>query len=137
MKQLFKNYNKILEKIKGLIGKNFDSKPFYSNDDNKYIKTKLKTFKDSIITNFHNKKVPEEKVLYKCLSIIILDSVIKSNNKYYPQTYLDECIYKQGKQQQQQQQKQQQKNYITEESKSDSDSNDKWESGIASNDESI
>ena len=92
MKQLFKNYNKILEKIKGLIGKNFDSKPFYSNDDNKYIKTKLKTFKDSIITNFHNKKVPEEKVLYKCLSIIILDSVIKSNNKYYPQTYLDECI---------------------------------------------
>ena len=125
MKQLFKNYNKILEKIKGLIGKNFDSKPFYSNDDNKYIKTKLKTFKDSIITNFHNKKVPEEKVLYKCLSIIILDSVIKSNNKYYPQTYLDECIYKQGKQQQQQQQKQQQKNYITEESKSDSDSNDK------------
>ena len=137
MKQLFKNYNKILEKIKGLIGKNFDSKPFYSNDDNKYIKTKLKTFKDSIITNFHNKKVPEEKVLYKCLSIIILDSVIKSNNKYYPQTYLDECIYKQGKQQQQQQQKQQQKNYITEESKSDSDSNDKWESGSASNDESI
>ena len=125
MKQLFKNYNKILEKIKGLIGKNFDSKPFYSNDDNKYIKTKLKTFKDSIITNFHNKKVPEEKVLYKCLSIIILDSVIKSNNKYYPQTYLDECIYKQGKQQQQQQQKQQQKNYITEELKSDSDSNDK------------
>ena len=125
MKQLFKNYNKILEKIKGLIGKNFDSKPFYSNDDNEYIKTKLKTFKDSIITNFHNKKVPEEKVPYKCLSIIILDSVIKSNNKYYPQTYLDECIYKQGKQQQQQQQKQQQKNYITEESKSDSDSNDK------------
>ena len=125
MKQLFKNHNKILEKIKGLIGKNFDSKPFYSNDDNKYIKTKLKTFKDSIITNFHNKKVPEEKVPYKCLSIIILDSVIKSNNKYYPQTCLDECIYKQGKQQQQQQQKQQQKNYITEESKSDSDSNDK------------
>ena len=125
MKQLFKNYNKILEKIKGLIGKNFDSKPFYGNDDNKYIKTKLKTFKDSIITNFHNKKVPEEKVPYKCLSIIILDSVIKSNNKYYPQTYLDECIYKQGKQQQQQQQKQQQKNYISEELKSDSDSNDK------------
>ena len=126
-----------MAKIKGLIGKIFDSKPFYGNDDNKYIKTKLKTFKDNIITNFHNKKVPEEKVQYKCLSIIILDSVIKSNNKYYPQTYLDECIYKQGKQQQQQQQKQQQKNYITEESKSDSDTNDKWESGSASNDESI
>ena len=62
----------------GLIGKNFDSKPFYGNDNNKYIKAKIKTFKDSIITNFHNKKVPEEKIPYKCLSLIILDSVIKS-----------------------------------------------------------
>ena len=71
-KQLFKNYNKIWEKTESLIRKNFDSKPFYSNDDNsKYIKTKIKTFKDSIITNFHNKKVPEEKI-YKFLSIILL-----------------------------------------------------------------
>ena len=90
--QLFKNYNKIWKKTEGLIGKNFDSKPFYGNDDNKYIKTKIKTFKDNIITNFHKKKVPEEKRSYKCLSIIILDSVIKSNKKYYPQTYLEECM---------------------------------------------
>ena len=40
---------------------NFDSKPFYGSDDNMYIKTKLKTFKDSIITNFYNEKVPKEK----------------------------------------------------------------------------
>ena len=33
----------------------FDSKPVYGNDD-KYIKTKIKTYKDSIITNFYNKK---------------------------------------------------------------------------------
>ena len=134
-KQLFKNYNKIWEKIESLMRKKFDSKLFYGNDDNKYIKTKIKTFKDSIITNFHNKKVPEEKIPYKCLSIIILDSVIKSNTKYYPQTYLDECIYKQQKQKQQ---KRQQKNYITEELKSDSDSNDESESesNSDSNDES-
>ena len=71
--QLFKNYNKIWEKIgkNRLIGKNFDSKPFYGNDDNKYIKTEKKTFKDNITTTFHNKKVPEEKISYKCLSIII------------------------------------------------------------------
>ena len=60
-KQLFKNYNKIWEKIESLMRKKFDSKLFYGNDDNKYIKTKIKTFKDSIITNFHNKKVPKEK----------------------------------------------------------------------------
>ena len=63
-KQLFKNYNKIWEKIESLMRKKFDSKLFYGNDDNKYIKTKIKTFKDNI-TNFHNKKVPEEKITYK------------------------------------------------------------------------
>ena len=36
----------------------FDSKPIYGNDD-KYQKTKIKTYKDSITTNFHNKKVPK------------------------------------------------------------------------------
>ena len=91
--QRFKNYNKIWEKIKSLMRKKFDSKPIFGNDDNsKYIKTKIKTFKNSIITNFHNKKVPEEKIPYKCLSIIALDSVIKTDNKYYPQTFLEECI---------------------------------------------
>ena len=63
------------EKIKSLMRKKFDSKLFFGNDDNiKYIKTKIKTFKNSIITNFHNQKVPEEKIPYKCLWIIALDS---------------------------------------------------------------
>ena len=35
---------------------NFDSKPTHGNDD-KYIKTKIKTYEDSITTNFHNKKI--------------------------------------------------------------------------------
>ena len=96
-KQLFKNYNKIWEKIESLMIKQFDSERFYGNYDNKYIKTKIKTFKDSIITNSHNKKVPEEKLPYKCLSIIALDSVIETDNKYYPQTFLEECVYKQQK----------------------------------------
>ena len=75
--------------------KKFDSKPFYGNDDNKKYITKTKTFKDSIITNFHDKKEPKEKIPYKCLLIIVLDSVIKTDNKYYPQTFLEECVYKQ------------------------------------------
>ena len=122
-KQLFKNYNKIWEKTESLMRKKFDSKPLFVNDDNsKYIKTKIKTFKNSVITNFHNKKVPEEKIPCKCLLIIVLDSVIKTDNKYYPQTFLEECVYKQQKQQKQ-------KNYITEEElKSDSDSINESES---------
>ena len=57
-RQLLKNYNKICKKIKRLMSIDFDSKPVYGNDD-KYIKTKIKTYKDSITTDFHNKKVPK------------------------------------------------------------------------------
>ena len=60
-----------------------DSKPVYVNDD-KYIKTKIKTYKDSITTNFHNKKIPIEKVPCKCLSIIVLDSVLYAYEQYHP-----------------------------------------------------
>ena len=44
-------------------------------------------------TNFHGQKVPEENDTYKCISLIMLDSGIKVNKKYYPQTLLEECIY--------------------------------------------
>ena len=91
----------------------FKSKPVYGDDDN-YIKTKIKTYAGSMITNFHNKKMPKEKVPCKSLSIIMLDSVIKENKKYYPQTFLEECKYMQ--------EKIKTENYIDEEL--DSDSND-------------
>ena len=43
----------------------FNTKTTYGDDD-KYIKAKIKTYKDSTITNFYNKngsnKIPEEKV---------------------------------------------------------------------------
>ena len=71
---------------------NFESKSVYGDHD-KYIKTKIKIYAGSIITNFHNKKMPKEKAPCKCLSIIMIDSVIKANKKYYPQTLLEECKY--------------------------------------------
>ena len=93
-KQLLKNYTKIWEKIEKLMKINFESNPVYGDDD-KYIKTKIKIYAGSIITNFHNKKMPKEKAPCKCLSIIMIDSVIKANEKYYPQMLLEECnIYK-------------------------------------------
>ena len=74
----------------------FNTKTTYGDDD-KYIKKRIKTYKDSIITNCYNKegskKIPEEKIQHKCLSIIILDSVICAYEKYYPQIFLEECKY--------------------------------------------
>ena len=60
----------------------FDIKTTYGDDD-KYIKTKIKIYKDNISTSVYNKngykKIPEGKVPQKCLSIIILDSVIHNH----------------------------------------------------------
>ena len=88
-------------------------------DGDKYIKTKIKIYADNMDTNFHNKKMPKEKTSCKCLSIIMLDSVIKANKKYHPQTFLEECKYVQ--------EKIKTENHIDkdlEKSESDNDSND-------------
>ena len=84
--QLFKKHNKIRKKVEKLMRIDFESKPTYGYD-NKYIKTKIKTYADIKITNFHNKKMPKEKVPCQCLSIIMLDSVIEPDEEYYPQTF--------------------------------------------------
>ena len=39
--------------------------------------------------------MPKNKEPCKCLSIIMLDSVITAKKKYYPQTRLEECKYEQ------------------------------------------
>ena len=111
-KKLLKNYNKICEKVERLMKINFESKPVYG-DDEKYIKTEIKIYAGSLITNFHNRKVPKEKASYKWLSIIMLDSVVKANRRYYTQKFLEECKYVEQK-----------NNYIDEDLKSDSGYND-------------
>ena len=91
-KKLLKNYNKIWIKIEKLMDIDFNTKPTYDDDD-KYIKTKIKTYKNNITTNFYNKKgfkkVPEEKIPHKCLSRINLDSVLHEYEKYHPQIFLE------------------------------------------------
>ena len=119
-KQLLKNYNRIREKIENLMKIDFESKPLYGDDD-KYINTKIKIYAKNIVTNFHNKKMPKEKAPCKCLSIIMIDSVIKANKKYYPQTLLEECKYIQ--------EKIKTENYIDEDLEN-SDSNNETESDI-------
>ena len=102
----------------------FESNPVYG-EDVKYIKTKIKTYAGSVITNFHNQKIPKEKAPCKCLSIIMIDSVIKANKKYYPQKLLEEFKYIQKKIKIE--------NYLNEDledSESDSDTNHEAESDI-------
>ena len=50
----------------------FHSEPVYRDND-KYIKTKIKSYEDKINTNFQSKKIPKENASYKCISLIMLD----------------------------------------------------------------
>ena len=95
-KEFLKKYNQIWKRVEQLLKTEFDSEPVYCDND-KYIKTKIKIYAGSMITNFQNKKIPKEKGPCKCLSIIMLDSVIKAKKKYYPQTLLEECKYEREK----------------------------------------
>ena len=84
-------------KISNLINIEFDSEPVYGDGD-QYIKTKIKMYEDRVNTHFQGKKVPEENASYMLEYIIyniyiMLDSVIRVNKKYYPQTLLEECKY--------------------------------------------
>ena len=63
----------------------------------------------------------KEKTPCKCLSIIRLDSVIKVNKKYYPQTLLEESKYVQEKIKSEN---------LTDDDLEKSDSNDETESDI-------
>ena len=94
--EFLEKYVTIWEKISNLINTNFDSDPVYKD---KYINTKIRSYNNDIITNFHktdnkNNKLPEENKLYKCVSLMPLDSIIKIDKKYYPQTLLQEYVYK-------------------------------------------
>ena len=67
----------------------------------------------------------KEKASCKCLSIIKIDSAIRANKIYYPQTLLEECKYTE--------EKIKIKNYINddlEDSDSNSDSNNETESDL-------
>ena len=94
--EFLERYTSIWEKISDLVNKKFDSDPIYNK---KYINTKIRLYNNDIKTNFSNidnknNKLPEKNKLYKCISLISLDSIIKINKKYYPQTLLQECVYK-------------------------------------------
>ena len=90
--KLFKQYANIWGKVSNLMNIEFDSEPVYGDYD-KYLKTRINIYGDKVNTNFRGNKVPKENTSYKCLSLKMLDSVIRVNKKYYPETLLEECKY--------------------------------------------
>ena len=57
MKNCYKNIMKFGKKVNNIIEKEIDSTPVYNE---KYLKTKLKSYNEKINTNFENNKIPKE-----------------------------------------------------------------------------
>ena len=95
-KQVYEKYDEIWNVVKGLLKLKFAASPI--RNDN-YILAKLKIFKKKNLTTFNNNNnnnniVPIEKNHYICIPAIDIDSVLKIDEKAYPQAYLEECKYK-------------------------------------------
>ena len=59
----------------------------------KCLKVKIKSFNGKINTNFYNNKIPKEGSQFISLSVIFIDSVIRTGKNYYPQVLLEESKY--------------------------------------------
>ena len=72
-----RNHNEIWENVRNSIKKEFHSEPVYNE---KYLRTKIKSYKRKINTNFHNNKISNESSECICLSVILIDSVYRKDN---------------------------------------------------------
>ena len=84
---------KLLEKYETIWTKIVDLKNIGLNaltvNDERYIKTKIKTYYDKIYTKFE----PEYDIEYNSFTVTSIDSLLEYENEYYRQLYLDNRAY--------------------------------------------
>ena len=61
-----------------MLNEKFHSQPIY---DDKYIKTKVKAFNNTINTLFSGDEIHKERNHYVCISAICIDSVLRTRRK--------------------------------------------------------
>ena len=73
--ELLEKYNKISDKVRNIIRKEFDCEPLYNR---KYRKSQSKSYAGKINTNFHKEKIPKEGFQFICLLVILIDFSFKN-----------------------------------------------------------
>ena len=63
-------------------------------EDDRFMKTKIRTYGDKFYTNIRGLNVPEDDIECESFTVISIDSLLVYENKYYSQVYLDNCAYK-------------------------------------------
>ena len=77
--EMLEKYNKIWDKV--------------SKFNNKYLKIQIKSCEEKINTDFHDDEVPKEDSQYICVSVILVDSVFRTDKNYYPHVFLEKFKY--------------------------------------------
>ena len=60
----------------------------------KYLKTKIKHYESKVCKNLDDDRIPKEGFHFICLSLILIDSVLKAGKSYYSQLFFEEYIIK-------------------------------------------
>ena len=84
-------HKQIWNVIKNKLEIKFHSDPVY---EQKHVKTKVREYDVVIKTNFLDNGIPKENIHYTSIACITIDSVMKMDEKYFSQVYLEECKYK-------------------------------------------
>ena len=89
--KLLQKYKAIWTKIEDLKNIKLNALQVY---DDRYIKTKVRTYCDKAYTNFCGLNVAEGDIECETFPVISIYSLLVYENKYYLQVYLDNCAYK-------------------------------------------
>ena len=89
--KLLRKYKTIWTKIEDL--KNIELHAL-TVQDNRYIKTKIRTYGDKVYTNFRGLNVPEGGIECESFTVISTHSLLVYESKYYLQVHLANCISK-------------------------------------------
>ena len=88
-------YKKIWNEIESQLFEKMATEP----TKEKYVCGKLKTWKESIKTNFHGQGVPYD-MYCNATAVLKIDSVCKQGKDYHLQVYVEECKYTDAENQQ-------------------------------------
>ena len=86
---LLGKYNAIWDKVNADFKKDFESEPAYIKS---FLKNKIKSSDDKV-TDFYNKELPNVASNHIFLTVISLNSILRKDEKCYPQVFLNKCKY--------------------------------------------
>ena len=87
-KEWTSQYKKIWNEVESQLFEKLATEPIKG----KYVRGKLKTWKESIKTNVHGQDVPCN-MYCNATAVLKIDSVYKQGKNCHPQTYVEECKY--------------------------------------------